>query len=140
MKVLAFDISKKMTGWAFSTEKGHEDGGSFPCKDVLKAYSDFTRLVELWKPEIVISAAPVRYYDAIVAMSRLYGILTYICLRRGVKMYEEKGRLVNDKRMKKEVLGNGNSTKDDIMKHYKTDNEDMADAMLFCDYVLKQRL
>lgn len=136
MKVLAFDVSKKSTGWAFSTELGIEDGGSFPCKDVVFAYDKFVELIDLWKPDVVISASPVRYFDAIVTMSRLYGILLYICLKRGIKPYEEKGRLVNDKTMKKAILGSGNATKADIMKHFNCDNEDQADAMLFTQYAL----
>lgn len=136
MKVLAFDISKKSTGWAFATEMGHEDGGSFPCKDILRAYDEFVRLVDLWRPDVVVSAAPVRYHDAIVAMSRLYGVLLYICRRRGIETYTEKNRLVNDKTMKKAVIGHGNATKEQIKAHYGVDDEDMADAFMFCDYVL----
>lgn len=138
MKVLAFDISKKSTGWAFSTPMGHEDGGSFPCKDVVFAYDKFAELCDLWKPDVVISAAPVRYHDAIVAMSRLYGLLMYICLKRGITPYTEKNRLVNDKTMKKAVIGKGNATKQEIMDFYGETDEDKADAMMFCDYVLKQ--
>jgi hypothetical protein len=137
LKVLGLDVADKV-GWAFgTTESGIEAGGSFKAKDIVVAHDEFLRLIELWKPTVVITASPVRYYNAIVSMSRKYGVLWYLCAKREIRIYMEKGSLVNDKRMKKKVLGNGNATKADIMKKYETDDEDYADACLFVEYLIK---
>jgi hypothetical protein len=144
MKVLAFDIATK-TGWAFaSDELGIEKYGSFSYSDYYKYYRKFCELIELWKPDVVITAKPTRYYFAMRKMFLITGTMLAASDKCGVKVYIEtrgKGRkstdFPNDITIKKSVLGNGKVSKSDICKRYRVKDEDVADACMFAEYVLK---
>lgn len=143
-KILAFDIATK-TGWAFG-EMEPETGGSFQFKSFYQYYRQCKDLMQLYKPDIIICAEATRFYTAQRRMNMLCGAMQVAADDCNVKIYEQerKGRKRKstgfpiDSQMKKEVLGDGKATKIDICLRYKTDDEDMADAMMFVEYLSKK--
>ena len=135
MRILSLDIATQ-TGWAFGTELGIEDFGSFSCKKFCEAYNNFSRLIDLWKPEIIITATPTRYFNVVRKLSEITGVMLLIAERKGIKV--EKNLV--DSSCKKVVLGSGKATKKDICAYYKTKDEDAADACLFIDWYIKTKL
>lgn len=139
MKILALDIAKT-TGWAIFINDKVEDGGSFRCKTLLEFHNKVLGLVDKWKPEHVITAKPNRFFDAIFSMAKQFGAAQVALDRRGLKFYTKNGTpssrgLPMDSSMKKVVLKNGHAKKEDIMKWAGTDDEDRADAEMFCHYL-----
>lgn len=134
-KILSFDIATK-SGWAFGTEKGIEASGSFSCKKFRDAYSNFNDLIDKWKPDIIISAKPTRFYAAIRKQSEYTGLLLLLAERRDITVYKD----IVDSSAKKSVLGRGNATKEDICTYFNISDEDEADAMMFVEYWIKEKL
>lgn len=145
MIVLSFDIAMK-TGWAVGdTEFGIEKGGSFSCKSYVDAYKHFNELITLWKPELIITAAPTRFYKTIRKLSQIAGVMLYLAEKNKCEVYTEtteaRGKKrsstdwPNDSTMKGAVFGKGVVSKQEICRRYKTKDEDYADACMFFDYI-----
>ena len=131
MTILSFDIATR-SGYAVgSTNFGLEDSGSFSCKSLIEAATTMAMLMDLWKPNIIVTAKPTRFYNAIRKQSEITGVLLYIAEKRKIKVMKD----LVDKQCKLAVLGNGNATKEDICEKYQTQDEDAADAMMFFDYI-----
>jgi len=145
VKVLAFDIASN-TGWAFgSTELGIESYGTFKHIDYHNTYLDFEGIIALWKPDVIVTAKPTRYYFAMRKMFLLTGTMLAAADKHSTPIYmETKGKnrkstdFPNDSSIKKAIFGTGKVSKDEICKRYKIKNEDAADAALFVEYVLKK--
>ena len=131
MTILSFDIATR-SGYAVgSTNFGLEDSGSFICKSLIEAATTMAMLMDLWKPNIIVTAKPTRFYNTIRKQSEITGVLLYIAEKRKIKVMKD----LVDKQCKLAVLGNGNATKEDICEKYQTQDEDAADAMMFFDYI-----
>lgn len=136
--VITFDLSRKRTGYAVGQGE-IEDSGSFSCKKLGEAYTQFMLLLNLWRPSQVWYAKPTRYYHAIRAQAKVEGVLELAVENYNVindKKIKLMGDLV-DSSCKKAILGSGKATKEDIKKHYGKESEDEADAMMFFDYAIK---
>ena len=132
MIVLAFDISSKNTGWAVGDiNHGIEDSGSFKSNKFCDVYKGFSELIELWKPELIVSAKPTRFYAVIRKQSEITGVLLLLAERKGIKVNKD----LVDSACKKTVIGSGKATKEDIKKHFSVDCEDEADAMMMWTYI-----
>jgi len=131
MTILSFDIATR-SGYAVgSTNFGLDDSGSFSCKSLINTATTMAMLMDLWKPDIIVTAKPTRFYDAIRKQSEITGVLLYLAEKRGIKV---RKNLV-DSQCKLAVIGRGNATKKDICEKYKTEDEDAADAIMFFDYI-----
>ena len=131
--LLAFDVASR-TGWAVGNKKGEIiEKGNFNCKSYVWAQGEFRRIIEKFKPTKIITAKPNRYYNVIRKQSEITGLLLEVAEEFKIPV----DKTLVDKSCKKEVLGNGNSTKDDIMAHFNCEQEDEADAMMFIAYYLK---
>lgn len=131
MIVLSFDIATK-TGYAVGSECGIEESGSFSCSKLSHAYKRFSELINIWRPDIIITAKPNNRYNVIRKLSEITGVMLLVAERYRVKV--EKNLV--DKACKKAIIGNGNATKEDVKKKYKSLDEDAADAMMFFDYYI----
>lgn len=144
MKVLSFDIASS-SGWAFvSSDLGVEAKGSFKHKNYHETRLEFDKLINKWRPDIIITAKPTRYYFAMRKMFLLTGCMLSVADKYGVEVYQEtKGKkrkstdFPNDSTMKKEVFGKGVVSKEEICARYGTKDEDAADACLFGEYLIK---
>lgn len=145
MKVLAFDIASN-TGWAFgSSDFGIEKYGTFKHEDYYKTYLEFDKLITLWKPDVIVTAKPTRYYFAMRKMFLLTGTMLAAADKHSIPIYvETKGKsrkstdFPNDSSIKKAIFGTGKVSKDEICKRYKIKSEDAADSAMFVEYVLKK--
>lgn len=145
MNILSFDIATKI-GWAFGSELfGCEASGTFKHENYYKTYTKCRDLIELYKPDIVITAKPTRYYNAMKKLFMITGAMMVALDVTGVKLYQEVSKtgrktkdFPNDAQMKKFIFGNGLVSKQYIMKHYKRGNEDEADACMFLDYAIRK--
>ncbi len=136
--VISFDISRKCTGYAVGQGEV-EASGSFSCKSLVEAKIRFKMLLDLWRPNCVFYAKPTRYYAAIRAQSKVEGVLE-LAIEEYNSMFNKKLKVINnlvDSQCKKQVLGSGKATKEDIKKHYGKESEDQADALMFFDYAIK---
>jgi len=131
MTILAFDIATR-SGYAVgSTNFGLDDSGSFSCKSLIEAATTMGMLMDLWKPDIIVTAKPTRFYNTIRKQSEITGVLLYLAEKRKIKVRKD----LVDKQCKLAVIGNGNATKNDICEKYQTQDEDAADAIMFFDYI-----
>jgi hypothetical protein len=145
LKVLAFDIASA-TGWAFgSTDFGIEKYGVFKHTDYYSTYLKFEELIKLWKPDMIVTAKPTRYYMAMRKMFLLTGTMLAAAAKHDVNIYTEtKGKsrkstdFPNDSSIKKAIFGDGKVSKAEICKRYNIKDENAADAGMFVEYVLKQ--
>jgi len=127
MKTLGIDVGKT-SGWYFDGESGEM---SFLTLE--KYYQDIMHLVDLYKPEMVVSARPTRMYNVIVFQTKLLAIIELICEKKNIK---HNLRLI-DSSCKKKVIGKGNAKKPEIMEWAGVGSEHEADAKMFVEYIKK---
>lgn len=101
-----------------------------------ESYYDFDwkikDLILNFKPDVILIPYPTRFYRVMISHAKMMGIVCLIAEKREIPVIE-----VQDMTCKKVVLGTGKAKKEDIMAHFKQDNEHIADAMLFCEWYLK---
>jgi len=127
--ILWIDLGKN-TGWAFS----EEEYWHWKLKDILDFDTKVKDLVDLYKPDVIITAYPVRFYNAIVSHSKYMWVLEVIAWKRDIPLIQ-----VNDSQCKKAIFWKWKVTKEEIQKRYKCDNEHSADAMMFREYLQTQQ-
>ena len=127
-KVLAFDVGKH-GGMAYE-DSVLEVSEPFDFTTLNDYFKRVKAAIDLYKPDIVATAYPTRFYRVIVFQSKLAAIIELACEVKGVEFYE-----VQDSTVKKAVLGNGHAKKDEIMKFFNKTNEHEADAAMFCKYI-----
>ena len=125
MKILAIDVGKT-GGWYFSDE----ENGEIHFTSLADYEKTIKNLIDLYKPEIVVSARPTRFYRAIVNHSRMLAIVELVCEKKGVQCHTN----LIDSTCKKIVLGKGNAKKPDIIKWAGEESEHVADAKMFTEY------
>lgn len=128
MKVLAIDIGTHW-GWCFQDQVGRETGTE-KFHDLATLNLDFTTLIQKYKPDIVVSCAPVRFYNTISKHCRFLGVLELVCQKYEVQYHE-----VSEKTCKAQIIGSGKAKKKDIAKRYKCKTEHENDACMFAEYV-----
>lgn len=130
VKVLAFDVGKH-GGMAFKDDVS-EETRPFDFISLKDYYTRVVASINLYKPDVVTTAYPTRFYRVIVYQSKLAAIIELACESKGIEFTE-----VQDRQAKKSIIGNGNAKKEEIMKFLKQDDEHMADALMFARHVYK---
>ena len=100
--------------------------------DIQVFYDHIYNLANTYRPDVIIYGTPVRYTKVIAFQSKMIGILDLVALQHNIS-----GVPCVDVTCRKELLGNGHATKEDVMKFVgcnKGDNS--ADAILFAKYFL----
>lgn len=85
--------------------------------------------IELWKPDVIITCKPNRFYNTIYMHGKLTGILELEAERHKTQYME-----FYDSEPKKWSFGTTKIDKDAVCSKYGHYNSDVADAALFCDY------
>lgn len=128
MKIVSFDVGKS-TGWAYLDITG-EETGVFQFTS-LAAYEKCVKdIIQLYKPDVVVTAYPTRFYRVIVYQSKLAAIVELCCEKKNIQFAE-----VNDSTCKKDILGNGKASKEEIMQYFNKDTEHEADALMFATHI-----
>jgi len=126
MNILGIDLGKN-TGWAFS----EDEYWHYKIKDILDFEAKVKDLVVLYKPDVIITAYPVRFYNAIVSHSKYMWVLEVIAWKKDIQLIQ-----VNDSQCKKAIFWKWKIAKEEIQERYKSDNEHSADAFMFREYLI----
>lgn len=106
IKVLGVDVGKASTGWAFLDEVG-EETGHFKFKSLAHFEKTVKSLVERFKPSVIVTAYPTKFYSVIVFQSKLGAILELICEKKGIQYTE-----ISDVKARNDVLGKSTVSKE----------------------------
>lgn len=144
MKVLSLDIAQKSAYSVGDSNFGIEEYGTFNCKNMEESYSFFSEIIRKWNPNYVVWARATYRINAIRSQSRIEGVLI-LAVERYNRDKPKKERIklfgnLLDNQCKKEIVGNGNSKKQDTMDFFKQEDPDIADSMLFWEYFTKLKL
>lgn len=132
MKVLALDLAVS-SGWAFgSHELGLEASGIFSCKTQTLTYNKVKELIELYKPDMIFSCRPTARYAVIKKQSEIAGVVKLLCEKYGIEFNDKNV----DSRIKKEMLGSGRATKEEILEVYGGQDDNEADSRMFLNYAI----
>jgi len=119
----------------------HNETKHFKEKDLIKRivsiYKYFKDLIYLWKPAIIITPTPVRFYNTYKTHFQYQGVVSLLCGLNNIKSH-----ITNDKHCKSIILKQGNSNKIAIEEYYKNkgielNTEHEYDALMFAEaYIL----
>lgn len=129
LRILAVDVGKE-TGWWFHP---FQSGSSFKVENLRIFYKHIAKIVKNFKPQIILTGYPTRFYNIVKKQSEMIGVLKLIALQNDCFIIE-----LQDAHCKKVVFGNGKMKKEGIMEHYSEDNQNVADARMFIDCYLKE--
>lgn len=129
MKILGIDVGRT---WAWSFYDGIYESASNKT-DLYDFGGMIKDILDLYKPEVVVTARPTRFHAVIASQSKTLGVLEYFCKKRGIKYIE-----YIDSHCKKVVLENGRAKKEDVMSFFDETNEHIADAKMFIHTYLKE--
>lgn len=140
--ILAFDIATT-TGWAVMEKGNIIKTGIVKHNNAIQFFREISLVLDTYKPKLVIAAAPTRFFTVIFKHGRLFGLFDLALAQRGLSFWLDvtpKGRntLPIDSKIKKEVLGKGKASKQEIMNFMGIQQEDEADAAMFATYLHKQ--
>lgn len=127
MKILAFDLGSRF-GWCFLDETGTTSGNDH-CSDLLEWGDKFTKLLNKWKPNIVVLSQTNNFgfWNATRIMMMRAGIAFYICGKKGIPGVE-----FNDSTARKAVFGKGIKKKE-VQQLRPNTQADELDAMVLAE-------
>ena len=126
MKILSIDLGKTSAFWC------EDSGAEFMIISLMGLHETIIKLVELYKPDVIIYPHPVRYYNVYRKHWQYIGIINLVAEDYDITTVE-----VKDSTAKKTVIGSGKATKQDIMDFYGESSEHIADARMFVDWYRK---
>jgi hypothetical protein len=131
IKVVAIDCGIK-GGFAFKDQQCTEaDRFDFGKEQTLWGYEKRCKdLLTLYKPDIVVTGRPCRFYQTLIKHAALQAIIELACEKKGVQFMK-----ISDSAAKKNVFGKGKVEKKEIMERYKVGDDNVADAMMFAEYI-----
>lgn len=132
LNILSLDLGKRM-GFNVNVDGEMAVKGVFDFEGLASLEKWMKDLIILWKINLVLIPYPTRFYQVILKHGKMMGVINCVAEKRDITVIE-----VQDATCKKSVLGNGKAQKDDIMKHFKEENEHIADSLLFTAYYLKE--
>lgn len=138
--IISFDIATT-TGYAVVTNKEIIEHGHFTLKSSkVEFYNKVCDILDRYKADYIIAASPTRFFNTIFKHGRIFGLFDLALEQRGLKFWMDKtakGRdtLPIDSRIKKDVLGKGKASKQEIMDFIGIQQEDEADAVMFAKYL-----
>jgi Holliday junction resolvasome RuvABC endonuclease subunit len=100
-------------------------------KNLKTLFQHTKELFQTWKPDAVVSVAPVRFYQTLVKHSRMLGVLELCCNISECSYFE-----FHEASIKKTIIGTAKTQKGDVMAKFpecKTEHE--ADATMFARYL-----
>ena len=133
-KTLAFDLGKT-TGWAVGFEDGIYAKGSFTLDSFNQLFKEVKRLIDLYKPDVVINC---QGFTQSRKIARVYGaregIVALACERSEIPYISE-----SDKFIRKCYFDRGNMRKEEVCDHFDMEHSehDIADAMVAALYLFK---
>ena len=137
--IMGVDVGT-MWGAAISNEE-YIEGKSTGAYDF---YCKMLEFVDLYKPQVIVTAYPTAGYNIISSLSRKIGALEVVCGKRGIQL--EK---TNDSHAQKVVLGHKRKpTKkrtqeewDEVKDRYGVGSEHVGDALMFREcYLIEKEL
>ena len=121
--ILGIDVGS-VWAWQFFdgnfAESREEKGGLYDYGNKIR------ELLNIYRPKVVVTAKPTRFYNVIVAQSKRLGILEYFCKKNDIEYIE-----YIDSHCKKSVFGSGRKNKQEIEEHFGETSEHIADAKMF---------
>jgi len=129
MTILAVDIGKA-TGVAVMVKGEIEHKQKIVFKSLAQYESELKEIINVWKPTHIVTCKPNRYYNTILLHGRLLGILELLSEKCKVPNYNE----FHDSEVKKAIFDSPRAKKEDVMEFYDEPDNDIADAVMFCDF------
>lgn len=131
--ILSFDIGST-TGIAVYMEsltgKAIYKIDEYQIRKLSDMFNISTLLIAQYKPDIILTVLPVRFYNTLVKHSKLVGLLEYAAEQVDCGVVE-----ISESHAKKIVFGTGKVTKADIMNRYHG-REHESDALMFIESFL----
>ena len=121
LKILSIDLGHNY-GWCYKNGEDEESGYS-NYKDIIEWGENFKKLIEKWKPEIIVLSQTNNfgYWNASRSMLIQAGIAFYIAGKKGISGIE-----LNDSSARKEIFGKAIKKKEvqKLMPEYQADELD----------------
>jgi hypothetical protein len=83
---------------------------------------------------MIFSCRPTARYAVIKKQSEIAGVVKLLCEKYGIEFNDKNV----DSGIKKEMLGNGRATKEEIMEFYVGETNDESDAKMFLNYAIRK--
>ena len=142
-KILSFDIgtsAKNLMAFAFTDNGKDFETGDYnfsksepKIDNTKKNYYDLYKwlksIIDLYKPTDIVIPVTTARRSTYISHNRVNGIILFIAHRKKIPVHE-----VRDNTCRKNVLGKGNATKDDVVEFFKQENDHRADACMFGYY------
>jgi len=132
MICLAFDVGKKW-GWAVIADGEVYASGSGVFKEILAFEKEIKDLIELYKPEVVGTALPNRFYNTMKTHFKYITVIE-LCWKK----YSGSDFLpLYDSEIKKGIYGTTKVEKTAVKDRFGGETEDEADAIMMGMYLHK---